>query len=104
MYIRGGQKNEKLAKINEKFQDGQFLIEVTPLIQEQFSFFVFVWPFFANLVKRDLHAIYNINGMYQRQKKKKNLKDAQNSNLKQVLESVLVTGPKTGFRFWFWAP
>ena len=29
-------------KINEKFQDGQFLIEVTPLIQEQFSFFVFV--------------------------------------------------------------
>ena len=39
---RGGQKNEKLAKINEKFQDGQFLIEVTPLIQEQFSFFVFV--------------------------------------------------------------
>ena len=64
----------KKMKINEKFQDGQFLIEVTPLIQEQFSFFVFVWPFFANLVKRDLHAIYNINGMYQRQKKKKILK------------------------------
>ena len=55
-------------------------------------------------MKRDLHAIYNINGLYQRQKKKKNLKDAQNSNLKQVLESVLVTGSKTGFRFWFWAP
>ena len=30
--IRGGQKNEKLAKINEKFQDGHFLIEVTPLM------------------------------------------------------------------------
>ena len=37
-------------------------------------------------------------------KKKKNLKDAQNSNLKQVLESVLVTGSKSGIRFWFWAP
>ena len=30
--ISGGKKNEKSAKINEKFQDGQFLIEVTPLM------------------------------------------------------------------------
>ena len=34
----------------------------------------------------------------------KNLKNYQNSNLKPVLESVLVTDSKSGFRFWFWAP
>ena len=29
---RGGQKNEKWAKIDKKFQDKQFWIEVTPLM------------------------------------------------------------------------
>ena len=34
----------------------------------------------------------------------KHLKNYQNSNLKPVLESVLVTDSESGVRFWFWAP